>query len=83
MPSGVYPSDQPAHAGAGDVVHRYVMFLKPGDNPNVGEPEGPTALENETDRGTPSSPSRWSVLRSAAEVSPLQQNANGRVRCAC
>jgi len=59
-------ADQTAHAGAGDVVHGDVISLQPGNNVDVGEPEGPTTLQYQTDLGALlPSPSRWSVLARA------------------
>src|SRR5208337_654763 len=46
---GVNPPDQTAHAGACDVIRSEVMFLEPGNDTDVGEPERPAALENQAD----------------------------------
>src|SRR5579885_861190 len=45
----VESSDQPAHAGASDVVDRYVVLLKPPQHPDVGQAERAAALQHEAD----------------------------------
>ena len=59
-PGGVHAADQAAHAGAGNVVHRYVMFLQPGNDTNVGQAERSAALQYQADLGPrPRSPERF------------------------
>ena len=58
-------ADETAHAGTGDVVHGYVIFLQPGNNADVGEPEGTTTLLYQTDLGALPSLCGWGVLARA------------------
>src|SRR5208337_3030375 len=53
--SGVNPTHQTAHAGAGDVVHGNVMLFQPGNDADVGESKSPATLESQAHRGTFSS----------------------------
>ena len=44
---GIDPANQAAHAGAGDIVKRNVVFLQPGNDTHVGKSQRPTALEHQ------------------------------------
>ena len=49
MSGGVNPADQATHAGAGNVVNRYVMFLHPGNDTDVRQSERTSTLQDQTD----------------------------------
>jgi hypothetical protein len=44
---GIDPANQAAHAGAGDMVKRNMVFLQPGNDTHVGKSQRPTALEHQ------------------------------------
>ena len=50
MAGGVDTAYQTAHAGAGDVIHRDVVFLQPGDDADVRQSERATALQHQAYR---------------------------------
>ena len=45
----VRPGNQPAHAGADDVVNRNVVFLEPFEHADVGDAAGAAAAERQAD----------------------------------
>ena len=48
LTDGIHATDQPAHAGAGNVADRDVMFFEPGDHADVGESQRRSTFENKT-----------------------------------
>ena len=44
---GINSAHQSAHAGAGNVVHRNVVFLQPGNDAHMRQPESSTALQHQ------------------------------------
>ena len=50
-PGGVYSANQAAHAGTGNVIHRNVMLLQPGNDADVRQPKSSAALQNQANRG--------------------------------
>src|SRR5205807_9512857 len=47
--AGIDSSDQGAHTGAGDHVHRYAILLQPFDHADVRQAERATAFEHKAD----------------------------------